>query len=135
MCMSASTVRYTSEPSSACSSLFTSMTSPFASCFPVVSSAAFEEMCHVEAAQMCNVAKAYQLTCKMQGVDIAMPNDCLRCIDESTGMSLAVGESTKAETGSVDVVLVIQETSCLRFLKTIKTIFMKSYAVLLMTFL
>jgi len=114
MCMSASTVRYTSEPSSACSSLFTSMTSPFASCFPVVSAAAFEEMCHVEAAQMCNVAKAYQLTCKMQGVDIAMPNDCLRCIDESTGMSLAVGESTKAETGSVDVVLVIQEASCLR---------------------
>ena len=128
MCMSASTVRYTSEPSSACSSLFTSMTSPFASCFPVVSSAAFEEMCHVEAAQMCNVAKAYQLTCKLQGVENAMPNDCLRCIDESTGMSLAVGESTKAETGSVDVVLVIQETSCLRF-------FMKSYTVLLMTFL
>ena len=128
MCMSASTVRYTLEPSSACSSLFTSMTSPFASCFPVVSSAAFEEMCHVEAAQMCNVAKAYQLTCKLQGVENAMPNDCLRCIDESTGMSLAVGESTKAETGSVDVVLVIQETSCLRF-------FMKSYTVLLMTFL
>ena len=115
MCMSASTVRYTSEPSSACSSLFTSMTSPFASCFPVVSAAAFEEMCHVEASQMCNVAKAYQLTCKFQGIEIAMPNDCLRCIDKSTGLSFAVGESTKTETVTIDVVLVIQEASCLRF--------------------
>ena len=114
MCMSANTVTYSSEPSSACTSMFTSMSSPFVSCFPVVSPAAFEDMCYVEAAQMCNVAKSYQLTCKLQGVDIAMPNDCLRCVDES-GMSLALGESTKAETGSVDVVFVIQEASCLRF--------------------
>jgi len=112
MCARRNEVSYAEAPST-CQDLFTSNSSPFRACFPVIQPKHFEDMCSMAQVDICKISKAYQVTCKVAGVSIAMPDSCSQCVD-STGTPFAVGETVAQETTSVDVVMVIQETQCLR---------------------
>jgi len=112
MCTRKNLISYT-ETSSTCEALFADNNSPFRACFPVLSTEPFMAMCAFDQADYCKVAMSYKHTCQLNGVPVAMPNECMQCID-STGTAFSVGETQTMQTGSVDVVLVLQETSCLR---------------------
>jgi hypothetical protein len=67
---------------------------------------------------MCSAAAAYIEQCKLSGVELWMPSECIRCNSGSGSSSgLRSGESTSYQNDapmSADVVLLVEQTSCLQ---------------------
>ena len=75
---------------------------------------------------LCSAAAAYIEQCKLSGVELWMPSECVRCNSGSgfgsgsglrSGSELRSGESTSYQNDapmSADVVLLVEQTSCLQ---------------------
>jgi len=77
-------------------------------------------MCISDAAKQagtgfCAAAAAYIEQCKLSGVELWMPSECVKC--QSQAASLRSGESTAFQLNapkSADIVLLVEQTSCLQ---------------------
>jgi len=74
----------------------------------------------------CKIAKAYQTTCTLKGALVALPSQCLTCSDAS-GKKYQGGSEKSYDVTSVDVVLIVQEGSCMEGKGKILGKFMKKF--------
>ncbi|KRZ80136.1 Vitellogenin [Trichinella papuae] len=111
-----------------CAALFQArITSPLRRCFHYVDPTPYMTLCLAEVdkhAEMnpyfldnmitpCNTSAAYLMVCRMFGILLQMPKECLTCEVWST--TLAIGEQLKVihQQSNVDVAFVIEEHSCM----------------------
>ncbi|KRZ36271.1 Vitellogenin, partial [Trichinella pseudospiralis] len=111
-----------------CAALFQArITSPLRRCFHYVDPTPYMTLCLAEVdkhAEMnphfsdnmiapCNTSAAYLMVCRMYGILLQMPKECLTCEVWST--TLAIGEQLKVihQQSNVDVAFVIEEHSCM----------------------
>ncbi|KRX40698.1 Vitellogenin, partial [Trichinella murrelli] len=111
-----------------CAALFQArITSPLRRCFHYVDPTPYMTLCLAEVderAEMnkyildsmiapCNTSAAYLMVCRMFGISLQMPKECLTCEVWST--TINIGEQLKVvhQQSNVDVVFVIEEHNCM----------------------
>lgn len=108
-----------------CDQLFADEQSVLRPCFQMVDPAPFARMCHNDLAALenspkkelgvCTSAAAYANECRLAGVDLFVPAQCVRC-DLEDGNSLTSGEIKTFDNNapkSADVVVIVEQKPCL----------------------
>ncbi|TMS40123.1 hypothetical protein L596_006544 [Steinernema carpocapsae] len=93
-----------------CAAFFNTTDSPLRLCFAVVLPSPFYSMCAVERAKgrSCDVVSAYVAACHTVGVDIDLPQKCVKC----DGIPENKDKDVEKMTGQ-DIVFVVEEAPCL----------------------
>jgi hypothetical protein len=105
-----------------CGDILGGETSSLMPCYTTVDVAPFQRMCIADAAKQsgtgfCSAAAAYIEQCKLSGVELWMPAECVRCESTTSATTLRSGESKSYQNNapmSADVVFVIEQASCLQ---------------------
>ncbi|XP_054710208.1 apolipophorins-like [Uloborus diversus] len=109
-----------------CRNLFQKSSSGFRACFKQVNPEAFLKMCVNDLSAVhqnqydeaiCQSAAAYFYECKMEGVPLKMPSNCVRC-EKQDGTSMKEGDALRfpkeLKPGVADVVFLVEEKDCNR---------------------
>jgi len=115
-----------SEAEEKCEQLYSSPDSNFRACFPVVPAKEFLSSCSKSLDDYCKLAKAYQTTCQLSGAVVPMPAECLVC-DDASGNDYNGARSKNFNMKSVDVVVLVEEGSCLKTKGKVFARFMKKF--------
>lgn len=105
-----------------CSDILGGDDSSLMPCYTTVDVTPFQRMCLSDAAKesgtgLCSAAASYIEHCKLSGIELWMPSECVRCNSGlTTEQPLKSGESTSYQNTaplSADVVFLVEQTSCL----------------------
>jgi hypothetical protein len=109
-----------------CSNLFEQESSLLRPCFNIVKPKPFQKMCENDMQikenrlptekDACNAAAFYVDVCRREGVNIRVPNTCVRCNVESLGAEFTEGQNFTLQGDTVpqsaDVVFLLQHAQC-----------------------
>ncbi|XP_077982070.1 uncharacterized protein LOC144437076 [Glandiceps talaboti] len=110
-----------------CNKLFQDNTSPLRKCFGLIDPKPYHTMCMNDLCSakndvdteniQCNAAAAYVTECQLMGVDMYMPNNCVRC-KKPDGSKFFKHENIKLTSTnsdvprSADIVVIVEEKKC-----------------------
>ncbi|KAG8239493.1 hypothetical protein J437_LFUL018050, partial [Ladona fulva] len=95
-----------------CSEMFAGFSS-MRMCFPIVNPVGFREACDANVAMgggdPCEVAAAYAIACRQEGVFVSVPNKCAQCSVGGSTVEQGYTVSLKAPQGKADIVIVVEQ--------------------------